>query len=507
MTTNRLEPAPSRVSTKPAYRWLPISLILGAAAFLFTYRLGQESLWTDELFSVQDAAGSPFAVYKENQLRPLYYLLLKGWMAFGSGDAWLRSLSVVFAVISVFLIYRLGRRLAGESEGLIAALLLATSPLFINHAQEVRMYVVSLCLGLAGTVCLTDALLTERSQQPSQRAIAGWSLFRLLAIYTFPLNLTLLLPDVIAIWLRFRKERQILTSFGKWLLLLFVLWSPSVLSVVQEAAANTTYAEKRLAYSKPPGLGNLVYPLKFWMVWPFVVQGSKVLHVLYQLFTLVVAGLVGAGLIRKHKSPTLLLTAGWFVIPLIPIVAFSLFSAQIWDSRYVLFVSPYLFILMAAGFTRLWRQWRSGAIVAIAIYSVAISGALADYYTVQNRADYRFNLETVEQYEQPGDAIIWGYRWENALDYYYDGAADTYWRNVQDVDTADGIEQWVSQFPKGYKRWWVVINDPKSLSTEVENRLKAAYNIEQTFSYEQRSSVMLLAPLDKSSKESPAKPN
>ena len=497
MTTSRLEQAPSRMSTKTVYRWLPISLILIIATALFTYRLGGESLWTDELFSVEDATYGLFKVYKENQLRPLYYLLLKGWMALGSGDAWLRSLSVVFAVISVFLIYRLGRRLAGEPEGLIAALLLATSPLFINHAQEVRMYAVSLCLGLAGTVCLTEALLTERSQLPSQRAIALWALFRLLAIYTFPLNLTLLLPDVLAICLRFRQERRVLVSFGKWLLLLFVLWSPSVLSVLQEAATDTTYATKRLEYSKPPGLGNLVYPLKFWMVWPFVVQGSRVLHVLYQLFTLLVAGLIGAGLIRKHKSPTLLFTAGWFLIPLIPIIAFSLFSAQIWDSRYVLFVSPYLFILMAAGFTRLGRQWKSGAIVAIALYSVAISGALVDYYTVQNRADYRFNIETIEQYEQPGDAIIWGYRWENALTYYYDGAADTYWRNEQDIATADGVQQWVSQFPKGYKRWWVVIDNPRSLRADVENALKGAYNIEKTFSYEQQSRVMLLAPLGK----------
>ena len=363
MIAKRQQSEKLRANTKNLYDWLPISLILVAATILFTYRLGAEGLWIDELFSVQDSQQSLFEVYKENQLRPLYYLLLSGWRVFGSSDVWLRSLSVIFAIISVFLIYRLGCRLLGKAEGLIAALLLMSSPLFVNHAQEVRMYVLSLCLGLAGTLFLTDALLTERSQRPSQASLAGWSLFRLLAIYTVPLNVALLLPDVIIIFLRFRQNRRTLFDFGKWLLVLLVLWSPSVLAAVSEASPDTDYAETRAKFSERPGLNNLVYPLKFWMVRPFVVEGSAIAHFAYKLFTLPLVGLIGAGLIRKHKSPALIWTLAWFLIPLVPIVTFSLFSAQIWESRYVLFVSPYLFILLAAGFTRLWQQWKVSAIV------------------------------------------------------------------------------------------------------------------------------------------------
>ncbi len=200
--------------TQSIATWLPISLIIGLAAFLFTYRLESEGLWLDELSSIEDASLSPKEAYFENQLRPLYYFLLKGWMQLGNSDGWLRGLAVIFALISVFLIYKLGRCLGGEAEGLIATGLLALSPLVINHAQEIRMYTLSLCMALAGTLFLAAALLTERPQRPSRSALAGWSFFRLLAIYAVPLNLTLLLPDAIIIFSGFAKSAQYLLALS-----------------------------------------------------------------------------------------------------------------------------------------------------------------------------------------------------------------------------------------------------------------------------------------------------
>ena len=489
----------SRPAIQALYRWLPISFILIAATFLFTYQLEGEGLWLDELTSIQDVDQSPLAAYRENQLRPLYYFLLMFWMRLGSSDAWLRSLSVIFAILSVFLIYRLGRRLSGEAEGLIAALLLTVSPLFINHAQEIRMYVVSLCLGLAGTLFLTDALLTERTQRPSQRALAGWSLFRLLAIYTVPLNVTLLLPDVLIICLRFRRERAVLFSFGKWLLLLIVLWSPSILSVIQESAPSSSFAAHHTD-AAPPGLDRLIRPLKFFTVWPFEAQKNAIAALFYKVFTLLLFGLIGSALIGKHKSPALLWVTAWFILPLLPIVVFSYISTPIWVNRYLLFVIPYLFIVLAAGFTRLWRQWKIAAVVIGIAYLIAAGGGLVHYYTVQERPDYKFNIATIEQYEQPGDAIVWGYHYLKPLNRYYDGDADILWRPTYEVETPADAQQWVTQMPPGYDRWWVVIDYTKSIEDEFKGAVAESYRIEEIFDYERGSQVMLLMPLNSSSK-------
>lgn len=487
------------MSANTLSRWLPISLILSAAAVLFTYRLAGEGLWLDELTSLQDASLNPLEAYRENQLRPLYYFLLMGWMRFGSSDAWLRSLSVIFAIVSVFLIYRLGRRLAGEAEGLIAALLLTISPVFINHAQEIRMYALSLCLGLAGTLFLADALLTERPRRPSQAALAGWSLFRLLAIYTVPLNITLLLPDVLLILARFRQERAVLIDFAKWLLLLLVLWSPSVLSVVEEASPSSPFASHHHSAS-PPDSDRLIRQLKFLTVWPFRVQENAIAALFYKVFTLFVAGLIGAGLIRKLRSSTLGIwwACAWFVIPLIPIVAFSYLSVPIWESRYILFVSPYLFILLAAGITRIWKQWRIAAVVLGVTYLIAAGGGLVHYYTVQDRPDYKFNVETIEKYEQPGDGIVWSYHYTKPLKHYYEGSSDTYWRTIQEIETLADIQPWMDRFPTDHSRLWLVISEPRAFAGKFNQVITNNYQIETTFDYEQGSKVMLLIPLDRS---------
>ncbi len=141
----------------------------------------------------------------------------------------------------------------------------------------------------------------------------------------------------------------------------------------------------------------------------------------------------------------------------------------------------------------------------IAVYLVAISVALINYYTVQNRADYRFVVETIEQREQPGDAITWGDRWHEPLLYYYDGCANIYWRSMVEVTTPEAIQQWISQFPTGYERQWVMMSDAKSLTKDFERALENAYSVEETFDYGHHSKVMLLKPLKQPSAQAPIK--
>lgn len=499
---NTQRPAGSSLYTtiKARYPWLMIGLVLIGATFLFTFRIGSEGLWIDELFSIRDASAynNPFGVYQASRIRPLYYMALNVWMQFGSSYVWLRLLSVVFAIISVYLIYRLGRRIVGETEGLIAAVLLATSPLFINHAQEVRMYVLSLCMGLAGTLFLVEALLTERSQKPSNKTIGGWAIFRLLAMLSVPLNITLLIPDAIFILLRFRKEPGVLLSFAKWSLLLVAGWLPAIPPILSDVSPSSEYAQNRTLYAQRPGLNNLIHPLKYWMIPPQVVYLGKPVDLFYKLFTLLVGGLVGAGLLQKHKTPASSWMIGWVILPIIPIIAFSLISAVLWEPRYVLFVCPYLFILMAAGFTRLWRQWKPAAVAAIIVYTLAIGLATGYYYVAQNRPDYRFNIETVEQLEQPGDGIVWGYNWDDPLTYYYDGDNPTYWLSMFNVETDESLQEWMAQLPTNHERLWIVIERPqKSARGKFEAAIKETYNVEKTIEFSRRSKVMLITDANK----------
>ncbi len=124
--------------------WLPGLLWLG-----FTLRiwgLNAQSLWRDEVDSLRFATMSladylaQFSLSGQNG--PLYFLLLRGWIALSGSQAAfsLRFGSVLWGVLSVALLYALMRRLRGPATARRAALLLALSPYAIWYAQEVRMY-------------------------------------------------------------------------------------------------------------------------------------------------------------------------------------------------------------------------------------------------------------------------------------------------------------------------------------------------------------------------------
>ncbi len=81
---------------------------------------------------------------------PLYFVLLKLWtMAWGESEVALRSLSLLFFVLSLFAISELGRELADERLGLFCALLVAlSSSIGISYGVMARFYSLLLLLGV-----------------------------------------------------------------------------------------------------------------------------------------------------------------------------------------------------------------------------------------------------------------------------------------------------------------------------------------------------------------------
>jgi len=106
-----------------------------------------QSLWLDEAIgalsvknlSYHDIISSFLTV---DNHPPLYYLLLKFWTGFfGYSEIALRAPSIIFGLVTVYLIYLIGRKIfSSKKAGLIAAALLSTSQLHVYYSQEARMY-------------------------------------------------------------------------------------------------------------------------------------------------------------------------------------------------------------------------------------------------------------------------------------------------------------------------------------------------------------------------------
>jgi len=118
--------------------------IVALGGFLRVHRIGAQGLWLDEAFSVwlgrQPVRQMLGWLVRIDQHPPLYYGILHLWMRLGDGEAVVRGLSALCGTLTIPVMYLLGRRLADDGVGLLAALILAVSPFHVRFAQETRMY-------------------------------------------------------------------------------------------------------------------------------------------------------------------------------------------------------------------------------------------------------------------------------------------------------------------------------------------------------------------------------
>ena len=124
--------------------------ILSVATALRVYALGAKSLWLDEVASIRHVRGSFGDMIHEvaghDAHPPLYYALQYGARCFGAGEAAARVPSALAGIALAYIVYLIGRRLAGEAAGLFAAGLCAVSAFQIYFSQEARPYALAMLL-------------------------------------------------------------------------------------------------------------------------------------------------------------------------------------------------------------------------------------------------------------------------------------------------------------------------------------------------------------------------
>lgn len=144
---------------------LPILLILltALAAAVRGATLAVQSLWLDEVYTVVEA-GRPWhtlllGLLMPQQGYPLYILGMRLWIAlFGTSEAALRLPSALAGAGTVPLLYLLGRRTFGRPAGLLAAALLALSPLAIWYSLEAKSYALWILVTVAAWLLLWEAV-------------------------------------------------------------------------------------------------------------------------------------------------------------------------------------------------------------------------------------------------------------------------------------------------------------------------------------------------------------
>ncbi len=241
------------------------ALLVGLFVGVRVWRLDASCLWFDEVFSVHAArhgwGGLLEFVALDLIHPPLFYVLLKVWVALVGGEAvwWLRLFTVLAetaAIVPFLLLCReLGVRGGGAVRG--ALLLLAVNGYLIQHAQQLRMY--GLLLLFASCSLWLFARFRGGEERPGWRGSgAAFALFvaNLLLVYThyFGWLLVGLEGLFLVVW-----ERGKLKAFAVSVLVLGVCYSPWVWLVWRAAGEGSGLAQN-IGWVARPRLPDILQP-------------------------------------------------------------------------------------------------------------------------------------------------------------------------------------------------------------------------------------------------------
>gem|GEM_PF-1643645 len=206
--------------------------ILALAAVLRIYHLSFKSI------SIDEAIGGFYAM--EPLLRviiltindvhpPLFYVIHHFWIAlFGMSEVALRSISVLFALLSVIGLYKLGKLIFNRRVGLIAAFLLAISPWHIWISQNARSNSLLLFLIIVSIYSFFQLLETKR-----KKWFAVYACVTTIAIYTHYFAFMIWIAQNLYVILSAYARRRIF--FNWWqaqivILACYLFWLPLMIS-------------------------------------------------------------------------------------------------------------------------------------------------------------------------------------------------------------------------------------------------------------------------------------
>jgi mannosyltransferase len=371
---------------------LVVGITAVALAECLTF-LGRESFWLDEAYSAFLAGLPPMEFWEvltaSQANSSLYYVLLRGWVVLGTGEATVRLLSVLPAVAAVPISFALGRRLFGWRVGVAAAALLAVNAFAIQYAQEARAYSLVLFL-----VLLSTYLFVRAVQEGGRWTWAAYVLVTALSGYAhfFAWFVVLAQLGSLAFLDRRPATRTLLAAYGS-----IAVLSLPLLAFVLTTSGNQIGWIPSLSVSGIAGaLGQLAGGRTF--VGAAVLVAILVACVLFTLMALVQRWR------RKGRSADtwrLVLVLGWLLIPIAGALAISLVK-PIWVDKYLIVALPGLALTAAFGLsTRKPTLARAGLLILL----VASVSQVLVLHLNEDKDDWRAATEFVLTRSEPGDGI------------------------------------------------------------------------------------------------------
>jgi uncharacterized membrane protein len=378
-----------------------IYLIIILAILLRMYNINAESVWTDESISVQFGVQSLKDIFWNTEpTPPLHHIILHFWIEmFGISAIAIRSLSLIFGVASVYMIYLVGN-LINKKIGIYAAALLAINPISILYSQEARAYTLLFFTSLLSMYFYIKYLKNDSKSNASLYIISS-----VLMIYTHVFGIFIILAQNIHYLSRHLLKKRDWKLIGKWMLaqvitiILFMPWLLNIRNII--ADGHTAF------------LQSLAKPTLFTILELFKQFSTGIVTPMFgTVLILILIVLIILFLLSKEKKSVLIL---WLIIPLIIAWTISLLWVPIYSTRHASFIVIPLLIIIAAGLNTLPKKIKIFTFSTIVILTL---GCVVIQQNTHTKDDWKSINEYIIGKNVDQTAIM---SWYEALplSYYY----------------------------------------------------------------------------------------
>ncbi len=234
---------------------LILGLILSVGFLLRVCGISFRSFFADEVFvvrAIQNPFSCLFAIDAPHG--PLPFYILHFWSkVFGLSEFWMRMPSVIFGVLTCYLIYKITVELTDKRTGLIAAAIAALSPFLILYDQTARWYSLFMLASTSSVYFFMSYMKTNRIYP-----LLMFSISTLALLHTESIALFIILFEVLTAVFYFKKWTSKLTATFSVLSLLCVPWALALASSFHRVTPGN-FAERGVAGGVLYKLGYLFY--------------------------------------------------------------------------------------------------------------------------------------------------------------------------------------------------------------------------------------------------------
>ena len=370
-----------------------LTVIIFIASFLRLYHLDFQSMWMDEIYTmnISNPKLSFLELHQQNLLRDgfpdFYFLLLRFfYFIFGYSEFTARLVSSLAGIGGVYVIYLLGKEIFNKNVGLMAAFLLCFNDFHIYYSQEARPYTLFLLTVVFSFYRLSIFI---KNINLKNAIWYGISCGLILNIHLFGI-ITLFSQSLIILCFLFFSSKQDKLSVLKFApisgIIALVMLAPNYQMLIKILNIKSFWV------APPTQDGFTLLMKEFFGNSEYLIFIFSFIFVFYlfKIFNNEIKEINLKSIINNQLNYSFLFLFSWFFSFLIIILVKTYSGASLFLPRYFISVIPVFIIVLAIGIDLIKNHLaKITVLIAILLFSYINLISVKNYYCATNKTQFR----------------------------------------------------------------------------------------------------------------------